>query len=533
MTRRELHARARHRNQMKLTAAIVAAVAIAFTGFAVVPAVAAPTATGIFADDLAPKVATDPDTSSVELGVRFAPEKSGAVTALQYYQSRGATGVTTATLWSSDGKVLARSTFAPSTTVGWRTVPLTSAVALTAGKTYVVSYHAPRGGYAVTERDLTSSRSQNGFALKAGAGVYAYGSKITFPTSTYAGSNYLADIVYQVGTSVGAQPTPTPTATQKPTPTPTPTPTATATPKPTPTPTPTPTVTPKPTPTPTPTPTVTPTPTPTPTPTQPAQGGYPTASSAGLPAGWAPKTQVSGDYWVRTAGAVIEDLRVTNGTIYVDAPNVTLRRIEAVGTDVITDANGCKNGLVIENSNFVANGPTSDKDVSVIGPGGYTIRNVKIDGVPEGLRVGGNSWGCGGVTVENSFIRVTAPDSCTDWHGDGIQGYDGGALTVRNTTIVMVERSNCGGTAPFFYPSGQGNTRVDVDGLLLQGGGYSFRNGMPGTVRNLNIVDRGWGYGPVDVNCAALTQWNANAVTLNAAGQPSVVRSLSCGGVGN
>lgn len=524
MNRNAFHARARHRKRVKIALTAAVAVAMGVTGIVIAPALAAPASatTGIFADDLTPQVAADSDTASVELGVKFSPERSGEVTGLQYYQSNGATGVTTATLWSADGQVLARAKFAPTTVVGWRTVPLDSAVPLTAGSTYVVSYFAPSGGYAVTERDLTSNRSQNGFSLGAGAGVYRYGGKSGFPTATYQGSNYLVDVVYQATGQSVVKPTFPATATPSATPTKTPAPTPSSTG------TPAPTATPIPSPTPTPVPSSG-----TQPPTPPAVGGFPTRESTGLPVGWIPKNQVTGDYWVRDAGAVIEDLRVTNGTIYIDAPNVTLRRIQAIGTNLSADPFGCKNGLVIEDSEFVANGPTSDKDLPVIAPGGYTVRNVLIDGVAEGLRVSGNSWGCAGVNVENSFIRVTPPTSCTDWHGDGIQGYDGGALAVRNTTIVMVETAACGGTAPFFYPSGQGNTSLTVDGLLLSGGGYSFRNGMPGSIRNLNIVDGGWGYGPLDVNCGAIASWDAKAVTLDAGGQPSAVRGLSCGGVGN
>ena len=271
----------------------------------------------------------------------------------------------------------------------------------------------------------------------------------------------------------------------------------------------------------------------TPTPAPTAPGAFPTRESAGLPDGWKPVREVTGEFWIREAGTVIEDVRFTNGTIYVDAPNVTLRRIEAVGTKVVNDYRTCQNGLVIEDSNFVPNGPTTDQDLQVIGAGGYTVRNIMIDGVPEGLRVSGQYAGCGPTVVEDSFIRVTPPDSCGDWHGDGIQGYQGTHLVVRNTTVIMVEEQGCGGTAPFFYPHSQGNTSVDIDGLLVSGGGYSFRNGMPGPIKNLNIVDGSWGYGPVDVNCAAVQSWQADAVTLDAAGQPVAVGSIDCSGEGN
>ena len=120
---------------------------------------------------------------------------------------------------------------------------------------------------------------------------------------------------------------------------------------------------------------------------------------------------------------------------------------------------------------------------------------------------------CTPVRIEDSFAKISIYDcNAMDWHSDGIQGYDGNALTVRNLTIDFNEAS--GGTAPFFYPHSQGNVRADVDRLLVMGGGYSFRLGTPGTVRNLKIVDESWGYGPIDVKCSALSAWDASLVTI-------------------
>ena len=201
--------------------------------------------------------------------------RTGRLTALQYYQGPAAADVTTATLWSADGDVLSRADFAASTTEGWRTIPLATPVALTAGSVYTVSYNAPAGRYPVTERSLATPTTQNGFVLEAGAGVYRYGDTSRLPRNTYNGSNYLVDIVYTPGATPGSPVTPEPTAT--------PTPTAT----------PQPTATPSPTPTAAPTPTVAPTPTPTATPTPPSSGGcrrprqvsFPSSDTTGVPAG--------------------------------------------------------------------------------------------------------------------------------------------------------------------------------------------------------------------------------------------------------
>lgn len=103
-------------------------------------------------------------------------------------------------------------------------------------------------------------------------------------------------------------------------------------------------------------------------------------------------------------------------------------------------------------------------------------------------------------------------------------------MTVRNTTIDFEESDACPGTAAFFYPGGQGNTSVTIDGLLVSGGGYPFRVGTPGSVTGLMVVDRSWSYGPIEVDCRQLSSWDAQIVRLDSASQPVPVRSLSCGG---
>ena len=106
---------------------------------------------------------------------------------------------------------------------------------------------------------------------------------------------------------------------------------------------------------------------------------------------------------------------------------------------------------------------------------------------------------------------------------------------MRNTTLIMQVVNECYGTAPFFYPKNQGNTSVDIDGLLVGGSsGYPFRSGMPGPVKNLNVIDGSWVYGPVDVDCSVVTGFQAQVVKLDAAGQPvSTGRVIGCAGEGN
>lgn len=241
---------------------------------------------------------------------------------------------------------------------------------------------------------------------------------------------------------------------------------------------------------------------------------FPTRDDAGLPSVWTPRRTHDGDLLVDKDGTVVQDLRITNGTIRVTAKNVTLRRVHAVNTTVANDVNGsCGSGLLIEQSSFERTAPSTETDVPVIGNGGFTVRDVMIDGAPEGIRVG--SKHCGGATIEDSYIRIVPPGVCEDWHGDGVQGHNGGPVVVRQTTIVLEERADCPGNAPFFYPEDQGNTSMDIDGLLVSGGGYPFRTGTPGAVRHLQVVKDSWAYGPVDVRCEGVSAQQAMVVTVS------------------
>lgn len=254
-----------------------------------------------------------------------------------------------------------------------------------------------------------------------------------------------------------------------------------------------------------------------------------TYDATGLPEGWKPIRKVTGDVRIQTDGEVVHDLEVVDGTIYVEAKNVTLERVHGVGARVNNYSDGhCGTGLVVEDSTFSRGAlGTGNTGTPVIGLGGYTVRNVLVDGAPEGLRVGAKE-SCGGAVVENSYIRITPPDVCSDWHGDGIQGYDGGRLNVRNSVIEFISRG-CTGTAAFFYPDEQGNTSVDVQDLLVIGGGYPFRLGTPGSVTRLGVADQSWGYAPVDVSsCSTLSKWSAHVVSIAPNGKRSIERSIPC-----
>jgi hypothetical protein len=248
----------------------------------------------------------------------------------------------------------------------------------------------------------------------------------------------------------------------------------------------------------------------------PPSSEFPTPATTGTPADWVPQSTTSSNITLSQDGQILQDVRLTNGAdITVTGQNVTIRRVELDG-GIINNQPGsaCGNGLLVEDASLL--GPDSDSSQeAAIRYGGYTARRVEIQDRHEGFRVSSQP-ACGPVTIEDSFAHITPPSPCGDWHGDGIQGYDGSAVTVRNVTIDM-RTSGCYGTAPFFYPRNQGNTGpATIDHMLVMGQGYSFRLGMQGSVQGLRIVDGSWIFGPVDVYCPALTSWEASRVTIDA-----------------
>jgi hypothetical protein len=249
-----------------------------------------------------------------------------------------------------------------------------------------------------------------------------------------------------------------------------------------------------------------------------ADTGFPTPFNTGVPAHWRPAHTRSGDMVVSRAGAVIQNILFKRADLIINAPGVTVRRVEMQGGRIINDGGArCQNGLVVQDSTFEPppGQQFSQDSEGATGEGGYTALRVKIWRREEGFRDGGKSNGCGPVRIQDSYAKISIPPGCPgNPHSDGLQGYDGPPLTVTNDTIDFRE-AMCG-TAPFFVPQDQGNTTATVDRLLVMGGGAAFRDGVPGSVRGLKIVNHSWFYFPVDVRCSLLSAWDAKRVTINA-----------------
>jgi hypothetical protein len=160
------------------------------------------TTQSLFSASSAPSIVTVNDTNAVELGVKFTADANGQITGLRFYKGPSNTGTHVADLWSSTGTLLATATFTNETASGWQQVDFSAPVSITAGTTYIASYHTNVGEYsadpglfatALTNGSLTAPSS----SASGGNGVYAYGSSSLFPTNTYNSTSYGVDVVFK------------------------------------------------------------------------------------------------------------------------------------------------------------------------------------------------------------------------------------------------------------------------------------------------------------------------------------------------
>jgi hypothetical protein len=151
------------------------------------------------------------DSGAVELGVKFQADSNGFLTGLRFYKYSQNTGTHIGNLWSTNGTLLGTLTFNNETASGWQQASFTSPVAITAGTTYVASYHTNVGFYAVTNNGLIAGIDAPPLhllsnAAAGGNGVYRYSAASAFPNQTFAASNYWVDVVF--ATSGGPDTTP-------------------------------------------------------------------------------------------------------------------------------------------------------------------------------------------------------------------------------------------------------------------------------------------------------------------------------------
>src|SRR5438105_827351 len=176
----------------------------------------------IWGDSVVPPVPAHTDPQSIQLGMRFRAEGDGVITGIRFYKGTGNDGTVgqphIGSLWTQAGSLLASAAFTSETATGWQQVTFDAPVPITTGTTYLASYFAPFGHYAI---DRPSDTPGPGFtqsitnsplrALQNGEdgpnGVYIYSTvPNTFPTQTYDSTNYYVDVVFVPNTSVDTTP---------------------------------------------------------------------------------------------------------------------------------------------------------------------------------------------------------------------------------------------------------------------------------------------------------------------------------------
>ncbi|MEQ1731745.1 MAG: DUF4082 domain-containing protein, partial [Vicinamibacterales bacterium] len=154
-----------------------------------------PSSKQLFAFTDTPAILNDPDPAGVNLGVKLVASEAGSITGLKYYKGVGDIGTHVGSLWSSTGTLLASATYTNESASGWQYVSFSAPVAITAGATYVASYHS-NGHYAATGNFFGSTYTNGPLSTPgAGAGVYAYAAGNLFPTAT-SNANYWVDVLF-------------------------------------------------------------------------------------------------------------------------------------------------------------------------------------------------------------------------------------------------------------------------------------------------------------------------------------------------
>lgn len=544
--------RARRATVSKAGVAFVAALALSTTSAAIWAATTANATTPdtIWGSSAPSFAAVDSDTGSVELGTKFTAVSAGQATGVRFYKTPENRGVHTGSLWTSTGTLIGKVTFGTETNSGWQTATFTKPVALSAGTSYVVSYHTSYGRYLATERYTGASTSSNLRIPGSNIGVYAYGSASIFPQATWHASNYWVDLTFAKGGSgATATPisTPSTTAAHSASSTITSTPTASAT-STAPTASSTSTSV-KPT-------TTTKAPAPTATASSastssssiaagltncvslPSRCGYPDATNTGIPAGTVlqrvPQDVTSGPGWVwdsrgwiqASSGAVVKNL-IVSGSITVSGANVTVQN-----TRILADGESWGIGL-----QHTTNAVLLNNEIGILHGLPRLLVGIKdVYGDCTGTQVLGNNIQntSTGVQTHEGLIADNYIHDMGYSSGDHINGTtsngDTAAMTIRHNTILnQIGQTDA---ISLFQDFGLEANRVVTDNLLA-GGGYTIYGGggSKGTSYNIQITNNRFStlyysnsgsYGPITAfdysgkgNVLSGNVWDTNLAAMN------------------
>jgi hypothetical protein len=155
-----------------------------------------PLPVGLWPASAGPKTASYADPQAVEVGTKFTSTRAGQVVGVRFYKGAQNTGVHIGRLWTAAGRQLASATFDAESPSGWQTVDFAAPVDIAAGTTYVASYVAPVGHYAVDPGYFNAAHRSGVLTAPRDAGVFRYGTGDAVPAQTFGGNNYWVDVLF-------------------------------------------------------------------------------------------------------------------------------------------------------------------------------------------------------------------------------------------------------------------------------------------------------------------------------------------------
>lgn len=161
----------------------------------------------IWSPGTVPGTLNDPDSSAVEVGLKFQSSVAGNVLGVRFYKGSENSGTHVGHLWTRSGTLLGTVTFTNETASGWQQANFSKPIAIQANTTYVVSYYSPHGHYSSNDSYFSSAVTNSPLvALKSGTdgpnGVYLYG-RDAFPNQSWNASNYWVDVAFVPSGSSG------------------------------------------------------------------------------------------------------------------------------------------------------------------------------------------------------------------------------------------------------------------------------------------------------------------------------------------
>ena len=141
---------------------------------------------------------TSEDIPGITLGLRFQSSVAGFVKGVRFFSPDEVpipAGNFTGQLWTETGTLLASGTFTGVTVSTWNELLFANPILITAGTTYVASFHTNATKYVGTANGLLAPVVNGSLTALAGGGVYIYGAAATFPVNA-GNTNYWTDVIF-------------------------------------------------------------------------------------------------------------------------------------------------------------------------------------------------------------------------------------------------------------------------------------------------------------------------------------------------